>query len=385
MTAATRATIGSCAAGLALGWCIANTGAVANDLARDYGVGLTAIGLLTTALFVAHLAFQLPSGRLSDRFGARRTALAGVFLIAVTNGAALATDEYALAIVARALMGAGTGLGFVAASDYVRSSGGSALAQGLFGGIGLGGGGLALVVVPQVEDVIAWRAPYATALAAALAGLVALLLGPLDVPRGLAHATRTATRELIRDRRLHRLAAIYAASFGLSVIAGNWVVTLLERAGASGNAAGAAGALTLLLGIVTRPLGGWLMRERPRGMALAVMLSFAGGAVGCLALAATPPLAVAAVASALVGLAAGIPFAPAFTAAAQTRPDAPAAAVALVNAAASAVIVAGTPLVGLTFSLPGDGAVGFVVMAGLWVAALVAAPAAFRGYRREAA
>src|SRR5687768_5930528 len=103
MTAAARATAGACAAGVALGWCIANTGAVAGDLARDYDVGLTAIGFLATALFVAHLAFQLPSGRLSDRFGARRTALVGLLVIAATNGAALAADEYGLALAARTL------------------------------------------------------------------------------------------------------------------------------------------------------------------------------------------------------------------------------------------------------------------------------------------
>ena len=58
----------------------------------------------------------------------------------------------------------------------------------------------------------------------------------------------------------------------------------------------------------------------------------------------------------------------AFTGAAAARPDAPGAAVGFINAWASLVIVAGTPLVGLTFSLPGDGRIGFVaagVLAGL--------------------
>ena len=50
-----RAVFGACALGLATGWQIANTGAVAEPLAREYGVGLVTVGLFTTALFLMHL------------------------------------------------------------------------------------------------------------------------------------------------------------------------------------------------------------------------------------------------------------------------------------------------------------------------------------------
>ena len=42
-----------------------------------------------------------------------------------------------------------------------------------------------------------------------------------------------SSRGFFRDRRLYRLAAIHAMSFGFSVIVGNWVVTLLEHHGHS--------------------------------------------------------------------------------------------------------------------------------------------------------
>ncbi len=65
------------AGGIVLGasvtWSISNVGAVAGLMRRSsYGVSLTTIGLLTTAL-VAH-AFRrrsIPGGRPTDRFGAR--------------------------------------------------------------------------------------------------------------------------------------------------------------------------------------------------------------------------------------------------------------------------------------------------------------------------
>lgn len=375
MSAATRATVGACSLGVGLGWCVSNTGAVAARLAADYGVGLAAVGLLTTGLFVAHLALQLPAGRLSDRFGARRVGLAGLLLVAACNGIALAAPSYPLALAARTLTGIGTGLGFVAGSDYVRSAGGSALAQGLYGGIGLGGGGLALLAVPPLEGAVGWRAPYASALAVALLALPPLLAGPRrrGRPRRPLEA-RASALDLLRDARLQRFAVAHSAGFGLSVVAGNWVVTLLDRHGASRGAAGAVGALTLLLGVVSRPAGGWIARGRRHLLRGALAASFLAGAAGCLVLAGTPPLAAAAVGALLVGAASGIPFAPAFAGAALARPEAPAAAVGLVNAAGSVVVLAMTPLVGLTFSLPGDGRIGFAVLAALWAGALLGLP-----------
>jgi hypothetical protein len=42
--------------------------------------------------------------------------------------------------------------------------------------------------------------------------------------------------------------------------------------------------------------------------------------------------------------------------------------------AAALTILVGTPLVGLSFSLPGDGRLGFAVVAALWALAALCAP-----------
>jgi nitrate/nitrite transporter NarK len=161
---------------------------------------------------------------------------------------------------------------------------------------------------------------------------------------------------------------MHAASFGLSVVLGNWVATLLERAGGqSAHLAGVVGGLVLLLGVISRPLGGRLM-ERPA----VLRASFLVGGAAVAVLAAARPLPVAIVAAAVVGLAAGIPFAWTFAGAQRLRPDAPAAAVGTVNLAATIVILVGTPLVGLGFSLPGDGRIGFLVCAACFAGAAAA-------------
>ena len=370
-----RAVLGGCAAGLATGWNVANIGAIPSHLARSYGVGLAVVGLFTTALFVTHLAMQIPGGRAADRFGARRAALVGLAITVAFNAVALGAAEPVLAIVARGLTGIGTGLAFVAGSAYVRESGGSPFAQGLFGGVGLAGGGLALGVVSQLDGWLGWRAPFWTALVVGAGGLAVLVAAPPDQRRLRADREVDVPPGILRDTRLYRLALLYAASLGLSLVVGNWVVELLHRnAGVAKGTAGAVGALTLLLGVVTRPLGGWILRERPASTRAAVGASLAAGAAGTALLAVAEPLALAVVGAVLIGLAAGIPFAPAFTGAALARPDAPAAAVGLVNGAASLVAICGAPLLGLTFSLPGDGRIGFAVVAGLWLVALALLP-----------
>jgi predicted cobalt transporter CbtA len=74
------------------------------------------------------------------------------------------------------------------------------------------------------------------------------------------------------------------------------------------------------------------------------------------------------------GLAAGLPFAAAFTGAAAARPDAPGAAIGFVNGCAGIAVLVLTPLVGLTFALPGDGRIGFAALGLLWAATALAVP-----------
>ncbi|HEY2073207.1 MAG TPA: MFS transporter [Gaiellaceae bacterium] len=363
-----RAAIGGVGVGIAVGWNIAAIGAVATRMSHAYGVGLATIGLLTTTQFLVHMAMQIPGGRTADRFGARRTAFAGLAAIAVGNAVALPSASLGLAFAGRAIVGFGTGLAFVSGSDYIRARGGTPFLQGLYGGGSVLAPGLALAIVPSLGG---FRAPYETAIVVVALSAAALAFAP-PAPRTARHEGERLDTGFFRDRRLYRLAAIHAMSFGFSVIVGNWVVTLLEHHGHSKSVSSAAGSLTLLLGFFTRAAGGSLLRraDASRWVAASLVLGGAGAVVLALPL----PIVAAFVVCAVIGLAAGVPFAMAFTGAAAARPDAPGAAVGFVNAWASLVVVAGAPLVGLTFSLPGDGRIGFVVVGILAALASLATP-----------
>src|SRR5436190_268668 len=194
-----RALAGGFALALSPGWNVANVGAVADSLADAYGVSLAVVGLLTTALFLTHAAFQIPAGRLCDRFGARRVGAAGLAITAVASAGTLAWREAAFAIALRAVAGVGTALSFVAGSDYVRSTVGSAVAQGFYGAVSMAGGGLALALVPHWQS---WRAPFVSAVVVATAGLAVVAAAPRERPRPPLAASAP-----LRDRRLAPLAA----------------------------------------------------------------------------------------------------------------------------------------------------------------------------------
>jgi MFS family permease len=358
-------------AALALGggvtWNIANVGAVADPLSEAYGVSLGTLGLLTGILFLTHLLVQVPAGRGADRLGARRIGLLAVAAVVAGNLVLLLAPDPSLALGARALVGLGSGAGFVSGADYLRSAHPSPLLQGFYGAATLAGAGLAIAVVPQLEPALGWRAPYWSALAAAVVPAAVLLVSRLDVRTG-------ASTGVVGDRRLLRLAVVHGATFGLSVVAANWVVSLLERQGHPRSTAAVLGSPLLLAGLVTRPLGGLLLDRRPAWTRAALAGSLVAGAASMLALALELPLAVLGAAAALGGLAAGLPFAFVFAGAQRARPDAPGAAVGFVNACALLTVVAGTPLLGLVFALPGDGRPGFAALGILWLAALLALP-----------
>jgi MFS family permease len=341
---------------------VSNVGAVADPLSETYGVSLAAVGLLTTSLFVTHLLVQLPAGHGADRYGARAVALAAVVATLAGNALLLLDASFALGLFGRAVVGLGSGAAFVAGLDLVRAGGGRPLHRGLYGGATMLGGGLAVMVLPALTDATSWRAPYWTAIVLALAAAL-----PLLAATGLQRVGHTRAR-LQTTPGLIPLGLLQGATFGLAVVAGNWVVPLLERHGNGAAVAGLAGGLILSAGILTRPVGGMLTHARPRSVVLVGLL---GVSVGATILALPLPIGLLTIGALVLGLGAGLPFAVIFTGAQHLRLDAPGAAVGLVNAISIVVVLVATPVAGLAFDLPGDGRLAFAGVAACAAAAVL--------------
>ncbi|MBV8997600.1 MAG: MFS transporter [Solirubrobacterales bacterium] len=368
-----RSLVAACLIGVAISWNIANVGPVATLLAHRYGTTLAVIGLFTTVLFFAELAVMVPGGRAIDRYGAKRAGLVAIAISLIANAALMLPTSPAPALALRAVAGLGVGLGFLSGAIYAQSGAGQAqaLAGGIYGGVSLGAGGLALAIVPQLVSPLGWRAPYASAAMVAALTIPLVAIGPPTPGHG-GHTPGPRLTTLMADPQLLRLGLISSVSFGFSVILGAWVVTLLERHGAlHAGPAGAIGSLILLLGIVGRPAGGILVRNRPRLTRPMLTTSFLAGTIGVVVLFLAPGTAFDAAAAALIGVAAGLPFGVTISGATRARPQAAGAAVGAMNIYPVLTIVCGAPLVGLTFSLTGRGRLGFALIGALWSAAIL--------------
>jgi MFS family permease len=374
-----RALVASCAVGAGASWHLTNAGALATPLEHHYGVGLATVSLLTSILFFTELAAMLPSGGLIDRFGPRAVCLGGLVVALLPNLPLSAGGGIVVALVLRAVIGAGAAAAFIGGAAYVQRTAGTAVAQGIYGATGLAAGGVALVVVPPLSDPLGWRAPWVLAAVGTLACLAVAAIGPPTPPvrrRGGAGARRPSVLRVAASPFVARLGALHAASFGFSVVLGNWCVTLLEHAGHGKDFAGVAGALTLLGGVIGRPGGGWLARSGGRAVYLVLYGGILIGAFGALLLAADPGSAVVALIGAgAVGIGGGLPFGIVLSAAGRGPRETAGVALAAMNSYSLGAIIAATPLLGLTFSLPGSGRIGFAVAAGVCLLALAVVPA----------
>lgn len=359
--------LGSCA-----GVGLVVVGAARDALAIGYRTDLATLAWLTTAVTVTYALMQLPAGSLCDRWGPKRVALVGAIGTVAAYGAAGIAPNLTLAISARVVAGAVTALCFVAGSDLVRALGMPAWVQGLFGGLALGMGGVAFLILPALgAGALGWRAPWVFEILLALIALACLASVPTTPARGASTFTLTGVREVV-SRRLLAIAAAHTATFGLGVVLSNWLAVQLIRDGdLSKDWANTISAVLLMVTAISRPVGGYLF-DRTASLRLVVVLPLAAGA-GALVALATPLGPIWALAAALAfGVLSGLPFAALFESARRTAPQSPATAIGIINGLANAVILGGVAVF-IQLIEGGLGRVALWAMAALWLGAMVAA------------
>lgn len=372
----------ACLIGGSAGWAMTAAGAGAGTLAPAYRADLTTLGLMTTALVLPYAIFQLPSGSFVDRVGPRKASILGLSLVVVVHLIASLAPETWLAMLCRALAGAGYAVCFVSGAELVRSRGGGPSGIGIFGGAALATSGAAVLTVPLVEQWLGWRSAWVTSgIVAAVALLAATRLKvprldsppaePDDPPSEVSTPHRPS---LLRDGELHRLGTIHAVTLGLGVVLSNWVtIVLADSWGFEQGTAAFTGSLLLGISILSRPLGGALSRRLPGRMGQISALSLAACALGTLALSIVTAPVIAGAGVLAIAVMSGLPFAAVISAAQAHRPDRPAAAVGLLNGQGCLLIVVGTPMLGSAIQ-SGWSSLALQVVAVFWLLPLLARP-----------
>lgn len=344
-------------------------------LRAQFGFDGAQAGLLTTAIFLTHALMQIPGGRLADLIGPVRVMLVALGWVAAGNLGISMAGSYGALLFWKTFTGFGTGACFAAGARYtVASFSGPALhlAQGVYGGSILLGSGFVIFAIPQLLGAVGWSGAFLTCAGVSAA---ALLFWIVKTPRATPAAMPSgAFRGMIASGELWLLGVVQMASFGLVVVVGSWITTLLKnKFGMDLKTAGLVGSLVLLLGIFSRPAGGWLVHRFSIGTVVRSALLL--NAVACWSLAVTESRALTFAAIIALGLGCGLPYAGVFNRAAALFPGRAGAAMGFVNMVGIAMILAGAPAVGYLADWTGHFRASFFA---LGVFAAMAAAASLR-------
>jgi nitrate/nitrite transporter NarK len=369
-----RALLTACTVGFAFSANYTNHAPMLSVLRETFGLSQGKSGLLTTAIFFTHALMQVPGGRLADRFGPLRVLILALAWVAIANMALGFSVTFAQLLLFKAFAGLGTGACFAAGARYTVASfrgRGLHLAQGFYGGSVLLGSGFIIFVVPQMLDVFGWRGAFLGCAAISFAASLYCLWAAPRPEAGVFPSARLL--EMLSHPGLWLLGLVQMATFGLMIVVGTWITALLRSSlGIPLKAAGTFGSLVLLLGILSRPLGGWLayrVNLRPL-VSVALVLN----AAGCAALAFSHSIWLTFIAIAALALGCGVPYAGCFNRAAALFPGRAGAAMGLVNMIGIVMILFGTPATGWLADATGSFRSSFLALAAFVLLAALSVP-----------
>jgi predicted MFS family arabinose efflux permease len=207
------------------------------ELRGRYGVDYAGAGNVVGAYTLAYGFAQLLAGLLADRIGSRRLMLVGLGLGAVGSATFAATEDFAVALAARLLMGVAGGCLYTPTIAYTFAAFPSALrgrAMG-FAEAGVGAGQvLALLGLPILFQAIGLTTAFLAVPAAAVGLGLAVALALPPIPPA-PHATRGSLRDLARERDFWLLAVGFAFVGMLAQVAVlAWMPTYLRQVHAFG-------------------------------------------------------------------------------------------------------------------------------------------------------
>ncbi len=334
----------------AMGYTYSAHGPVLPLISDELDLSDVRAGFISTALFLAAAVTMLIVGGALDRYQPRSAVAVGMALTLAGNLASAASPTYEWLLLAKAVGGVGAGIGFLAGVRYVArryADARSHFGQGLYGAGYPLGSAIGLWVMPPLALAAGWRGAFAVT-SVVIAVLLVAWLFATPVPR----TTRPGTMlDAARCPNCWGTTIQHAAGFGLVFAAGTWITTFLVREFSLPLAAsGLLGSILLLVAVVSRPAGGFLVAREHLRTLVVMRIAQASILLG-IALIALParPLLVALAGTVAVGIGGGIPYAAVFNTSAASLPHRPAAAQGL------------TALGGLGGTLVGAPAMGYAI------------------------
>jgi len=287
-------------------------------IALDLHVGVSGLGLISSAFLVGIGLFQVPGALLASRYGPRRLCVLGMLILSSSAALCGAVSSIDLLAILRFFSGMGMALFFPPSIALMTSHsrrGRAGFVLGLNNATASLGGGIGLGVWALVGVALGWR--LSLVLVGGL-GLVSTIFLFLCVPRDESTTDYKFSlpdlRRTLLDRWLLLIGAVLLAyNIGNTLDATFVEVYLHDSLGLSAGLSGAVGSLVILCGLFTAPLAGHF-HNRVAQVKPVLILSGVAIAIGVALASLGTPLAVAA-SAVTVGLASGVGYTFAFGAA----------------------------------------------------------------------
>lgn len=212
------------AAGFFLSFMFRNANAViSKDLATQFSLSASELGLLTSAYFLAFAAMQIPVGVLLDRYGPRRVTATLLLVIAAGAGAFGAADGLGSLAFGRALIGIGASAALMGAMkaysmwfplDRLATLYGWTVAIGALGAVS------ATLPVEYAASLIGWRTMFAGL--AVIAALVAILMFVVVPEKPLPGAAERWGEQLSKVASIFRTPIFWRLGLPMILIQGSY-------------------------------------------------------------------------------------------------------------------------------------------------------------------
>jgi nitrate/nitrite transporter NarK len=246
-----------------------NYGGIQAALQDDLHITNESIGLLSTLLYLGIACGYVVGGGLVDRFGPRKVLIAALLTMGLGNAELAIMPHLNCVLVCRFLIGVGAGIGIVAGSQTAARLPGRAasVGQGLFGGAMQVGSGLGLFASPLLLPYLGWEGIFAF-----WGGLALLLAWQWTIWKEALEATPPPSQKpfwqrflkAARQPRLIALGAVHLGTLGMGQAIAPWLAVFFASSPfiLPISLAAGLGASGLLLGAITRPMGGLLLTRR---------------------------------------------------------------------------------------------------------------------------
>lgn len=291
-----------------------STAVLAESLTRAFDSTATELGLLHSSFFYLYAAMQLPAGVLADRYGPRRVAGAGTFVMGLGAIAFALSDSFLVGFLARALIGLGGSVIFLAilrfAVTWFRADE-YATVTGITIGVSAFGGIIATTPLAIAASVVGWRASMLAVGACCVVSALGIFLlvrdrpaepigdeSPEPAPDGGLTSLRADLRSVLGGPDVWALGVLNFLVLGANfTVIGLWgvpyLVHLYDVSVAHASLYVLAGNVGLLVG---SPLVGWVADriDAHTGLVVFSTLVFCV-AYGTFAVLGTPPIGLVAV------------------------------------------------------------------------------------------